>query len=275
MKASLNDFFAQGKIGERQTTVWSFQGGDTLITSSTHFPSPSFTRLSDKSPPLPNASHEGTRNVSYRSSSLCCRTAVHDALRGSFDGWCAYQYLYGSNSGLMMRFGKDEVHGHNLGTADVCSQLRKELYLSRRSVSLPSVNSPLLRDLEGKVSSSTSWTCLGQLLRQCSTTPLSLRRKSTRYSSTKTSKDSCQSFFIFLILMLRTWASTIDRARPGFALCWGPGFEARVVTKVKDPGTWPCDTGTWPRDTGIPGPWIWEWIILTCLARHTGALPGF
>ena len=77
VKASLNDFFAQGKIGERQTTVWSFQGGNTLITSSKHFPS--FTRLSDKSPPLPNASHEGTRNVSYRSSSLCCRTAVHDA----------------------------------------------------------------------------------------------------------------------------------------------------------------------------------------------------
>ena len=41
------------KIGERQTTVWTFQGGDTLVTSSTHFPS--FTRLSDKSPPLPNA----------------------------------------------------------------------------------------------------------------------------------------------------------------------------------------------------------------------------
>ena len=80
VKASLNDFFAQGKIGERQTTVWTFQGGDTLVTSSTHFPS--FTRLSDKSPPLPNASHEGTRNVSYRSSSLCCRTACSWRVEG-------------------------------------------------------------------------------------------------------------------------------------------------------------------------------------------------
>ena len=63
------------KIIERQTTVRTFQGGDTLVTSSTHFPS--FTRLSDKSPPLPdiNSRHDGTRNVSYRSSSLCCRTA--------------------------------------------------------------------------------------------------------------------------------------------------------------------------------------------------------
>ena len=47
---------------------------DVLHHSSTHFPS--FTRLSDKSPPLPNinARHDGTRNVNYRSSSLCCRT---------------------------------------------------------------------------------------------------------------------------------------------------------------------------------------------------------
>ena len=61
VKASLNDFFAlEGR--ERQTTVWTFQGGDTLVTSSTHFTS--FTRLSDKSPPLHNARHEGTRNVS-------------------------------------------------------------------------------------------------------------------------------------------------------------------------------------------------------------------
>ena len=52
------------KIGERQATVWAFQGGDTLVSSSTHFPS--FTRLSDKSSPLPNARHEGTRNVSCR-----------------------------------------------------------------------------------------------------------------------------------------------------------------------------------------------------------------
>ena len=29
----------------------------------------------------------------------------------------------------------DEAHGHNLGTADVCSQLRTELYLSRRTYS--------------------------------------------------------------------------------------------------------------------------------------------
>ena len=77
------------KRGEWQTTVWTFQGGDTLVTSSTHFPC--CTRLSDKSPPLPNARHEGTRNVSYRSSSLCCRTACsYDASRGNFDGWCAY-----------------------------------------------------------------------------------------------------------------------------------------------------------------------------------------
>ena len=31
------------KIGERQTTIWTFQGGDSLVTSSTHFPS--FTKL--------------------------------------------------------------------------------------------------------------------------------------------------------------------------------------------------------------------------------------
>ena len=91
------------KIGERQTTVWTFQGGDTLVTSSTHLPS--FTRLSDKSPPLPNARHEGTRNVSYRSSSLCCRTACSWRVKGK--PWrLVCLYLYGSNSGLVMRFGK-------------------------------------------------------------------------------------------------------------------------------------------------------------------------
>ena len=101
VKARLNDFFAQGKIG---VSVWSFQGGDTLITSSTHFPS--FTRLSDKSPPLPNARHEGTRNVSYRSSSLCCRTACSWRVEGK--PWrLVCLYLYGSNSaGLMMWFDK-------------------------------------------------------------------------------------------------------------------------------------------------------------------------
>ena len=57
--------------------------------------------------------------------------------------------------------------------------------------------------------------------------------------------------FLFFWSSWSCWELELRRARPGFALCWGPGFEARVVTKVKDPGTWPCDTGTWPRDTGI------------------------
>ena len=61
--------------------------------------------FSDKSPPLHNARHEGTRNVSYRSSSLCRRTACSWRVKGK--PWrLVCLYLYGSNSGLMMRFGK-------------------------------------------------------------------------------------------------------------------------------------------------------------------------
>ena len=64
------------KIIERQTTVWTFQGGDTLVTSSTNFlPSVDFPISHHHSPILMQGMTAGTRNVSYRSSSLCCRTA--------------------------------------------------------------------------------------------------------------------------------------------------------------------------------------------------------
>ena len=47
----------------------------------------------------------GTRNVSYRSLSLCCRTACSWRVKGR--PWrLVCLYLYGSNSGLMVRFGK-------------------------------------------------------------------------------------------------------------------------------------------------------------------------
>ena len=188
------------KVGERQTTVWTSQGGDTLVTSSTYFPS--FTRLSNKSPPLPNARHEGTRMWAIVHRHCAAGLLVHDAsIKGK--PW-RLVCLYGSNSGLMMRFGKVSL---TKLMVTILGQRRTELYLlfllpaenrtlpEQTHVSLPSVHSSLLHDLEEKVSSSTSWTCPGQLLRQCSTTLSSLRRKSTRYSSTKTSKGSCQSLF--------------------------------------------------------------------------------
>ena len=95
---------ARSKIGERQAKVWTFSRWKHSRHQQHTY---SFTRLSDKSPPLPNARHEGTRIVSYRSSSLCCRTAWSWRVEGKPWGLVTvYLYLYGSNSGLMMRFGK-------------------------------------------------------------------------------------------------------------------------------------------------------------------------
>ena len=133
-KSKFEWFLCTGrKLGERQTTVWTFQGEDTLVTSSS-----GLMRL-------------------VRSPGRSSWSQSRDSGR----------LLPAEN-----RTPPEQTH-----------------------VSLPSVHSPLLHHLEVKVSRSTSWTFLGQLLRQCSTTPLSLRRKSTRYSSTKTSKGSCQSLF--------------------------------------------------------------------------------
>ena len=183
------------KIGERQTTVWTFQDGDTLVTSSTHFPF--FTRLSDKSPPLPNERHEGTRNVSYRSSSLCCRTACSWRVKGK-PRRLVCLYLYGSNGGLMMRFGKVSLTKlmvtilgqrtfapsweQNSTWADARIPSVSPLAFAPRSRS-KSLQFHLLN-----LSGATSETVLHYRLS-------SLRRKSTRYSSTKTSKGSCQSLF--------------------------------------------------------------------------------
>ena len=117
---------------------------------------------------------------------------VHDASRGNLDGWCAYTCMaliavYWRGSARCPR----RSSWSQLWDSERLLSAENRTLPEQTHVSLPSVHSPLLHDLERKVSSSTSWTCLGQLLRQCSTTPLSLRRKSTRYSSTKTSKESC------------------------------------------------------------------------------------
>ena len=121
---------------------------------------------------------------------------VHDASRGNLDGWCAYTCMAPI---AVFWWGSARWPGRSSWSQPWDSgrllPAENRTLPKQTHVSLPSVHSPLLNDLEGKVSSSTSWTCLGQLLRQCSTTPLSLRRKSTRYSSTKTSKESCQSLF--------------------------------------------------------------------------------
>ena len=121
---------------------------------------------------------------------------MHDASRGNLDGWCAYTCMapiavYWWRSARCPR----RISWSQSWDSERLLPAENRPLPGQTHVSLPSVHSPLLHDLEGKVSSSTSWTCLGQLLRQWSTTPLSLRRKSTRYSSTKTSKESCQSLF--------------------------------------------------------------------------------
>ena len=91
---------------DRRKTDYSLDSFKVEILSSlaAHIFLPSLD-FSDKSPPLHNARHEGTRNVSYSSSSLCCRTACSWRVKGK--PWrLVCLYLYGSNSGLMMRFGK-------------------------------------------------------------------------------------------------------------------------------------------------------------------------
>ena len=102
---------------------------------------------------------------------------VHDASRGNLDGWCAYTCMaliaiYWRGSARCPR----RSLWSQLWDSERLLSAENRTLPEQTHVSLPSVHSPLLHDLERKVSSSTSWTCLGQLLRQCSTTPLSLRR---------------------------------------------------------------------------------------------------
>ena len=89
-----------------------------------------------KAPPLSNARHEGTRKCELSFMVIVlqdclCMTRRGETLTGAvllLPVWLEYLSNDEMRQGLL-----DEVYGHNLGTADVCSQLRTELYLSRRT----------------------------------------------------------------------------------------------------------------------------------------------